>query len=250
MIDFEQFSEAGTAEAAGLFVPISDLPGLDALELDGSTLGSDKAVLAILNAFYDTLSPSSFDKLGISVSKPNPVGQGSDLIAQNYSAIFDFMADHETLSLDVIPEPVTGVNSGVGVVALADIFPNATAVAAAGATTAGIVIPNTEVGDYGAPVAASIPSDARQYLASLYHYIVSEAVTRTAETASGITAKSRGAATGFTPPPAWTATTDPISGVTALDLPKLSFFRVTLSITVQLLLSQETQTFDVNSVTS
>jgi hypothetical protein len=250
MISFEQFDAAGTATDAGLFIPVADLPGVDAAELDGTTAGSDKAVLALLNVFYNTLSPTAFDKLGISVAKPNPTGQGSDLIAQNYSMVVDYLVDHEAQAIEMIPVPTTGTQDGVGAIALADLFPTAAAVAAAGATTAGIVIPNDELAGYGAPLAASIPADARGYLSSLYHYIVGEADVRSADTASAITAKTRGAATGFTPPPAWTQATNPVSGIAAADLIKRSFFRTTLSITVQLLLDQETQTFDVNSVTS
>lgn len=250
MLAFEQFSAAGVAAAAGLFVPVADLPGVLAAELDGSAAGRDKALLAILNRFYDVLSPSNFDKLGFSVSKPNPTGQGTDLIAQNYSAVIQYAVNHEDGMVDMVPVPTAGANLGVGAIALDDLFPNAAAVVAAGATTAGIVIPNTEVAAYGGPAAAVIPADARPYLASLYHYLVVESTSRSANDASAVTTKSRGSATGFTPPAAWTQAVDPVSGIAAASLPKMSFFSVSFSLTVQLLLNQTTQTFDVNTVTA
>lgn len=250
MLNIEQFSTTGTATAAGLLIPVADLPGIDAAELDGSVAGRDKAVLALLNAYYDTISPANFDKLGIAVAKANPTGAGNDLVNQNYSATFDYYVDHETETVAMVPVPTAGVNDGVGAIALTDLFPGATAVAASGATSAGILIPDTDVSTYGGPAAGTIPADARDYLTALYHHIVVDAPVRSATEQSAVINSSRGSATGFTPPAVWTQPSDPVSGIAAADLPKSSFFRVSFSMTMQILLNQTTQEFDVNSVTA
>lgn len=250
MLNIEQFSTTGTATAAGLLIPVADLPSIDAAELDGSVAGRDKAVLALLNAYYDTISPANFDKLGIAVAKANPTGAGNDLVNQNYSATFEYYVDHETETVAMIPVPSAGANDGVGAIALADLFPGASAVAAAGATSAGILIPDADVATYGGPAAGSIPTDARDYLVALYHHIVIDSPVRSGSVQSAVINSSRGSATGFAAPATWTQPTDPVSGLAAADLPKSSFFRVSFSMTMQILLNQTTQEFDVNSVTA
>jgi hypothetical protein len=251
-LGLEQFAASGSAVAAGLYIPVADLPGVTASELDGTPTGAEKAMFAILNAVYNTLSPSNFDKLGFSVAKPNPTGVAPDTINQNYTLTNQMMVDLSTLSVDQVPVPVAGANSGVGDIPLTAVFAGAASVAAAGAVAgAGIVIPNTEVSAYaGSAAATALAGDGRQYLASLMAYLVGKSNVRDASIASAVISKSRSAATGFTPPANWTQAVDPITGIASADLPTLAFFSITYSVTIQMVLNQATQTFDVNVVTS
>lgn len=251
-ITFEQFSSSGSAVGAGLFIPVADLPGVTSSELNGTPSGTEKALFAILNKVYNVLSPSNFDKLGFSVAKPNPTGVAADTVNQNYTLSNQLMIDLSTLSVDQVPVPSAGANSGVGDIPLASVFPGASAVAASGAVAgAGIVLLNSELSAYAAPAAATaVSGDGRQYLASLIAYLAGEASVRDGSTASSVISKSRSAATGFTPPANWTQSTDPVTGINASDLPVLAFITITYSLTVQLILNQSTQTFDVNLATS
>lgn len=248
MLNIEQLSAAAAATNDGLFVPVDDLPGLDATELDGTPEGESKLIFAILNAVYDTLNPVNFDKLGFGVTKPNPTGTGADLINQSFGLSAQYMANLADNTIGMIPVPASGTNAEVGKIALTDIFPGADEIAS-GATSggAGIVIPDSEIGDFGAPTADTIGDDFRQYLASLYLWMIGSAAIR-GSAPSAIVNASVGAATGFNPPAAWTADTNPVSGIDAADLSRRAFFSRQFSLTVNLKLNQADQTFDVNHV--
>lgn len=252
----EYFSEAGTAVAAGVFIPVADLPGLLATELEtGDTDKESKAILALLNTLYDIVSPPEFDSLGWSVSKGNPQSSGPDIISQPYSAAIIYHADFSEGTLGQLPIPSAGANADVGKIGVEDIFENAAKVAAGGAVSgAGIVITSAALEGYGAPAHASLDisegEDNRDWFAALLNHIAIDSTLRTAQVASALTARTRGNAVGVAPVPGWTAATNPTTDLVTADLATSSFLSVSYSFTVQLLLDQQTQTFDVNHVTA
>jgi hypothetical protein len=256
MLSFEYFDAAGAAVADGVFIPTSDLLGVEDTELEaGDADKESKVALALLNVLYETLSLVNFDSLGWAVSKGNPTSAGADLINQGYSVTNTYAVDFATASVGQLPVPSAGANADVGLFGLFDLFPNAAKVAAAGNTSgAGVLIPSADIAAYGAPVHASVTigagEDNRDYLAALVNYLAAELTLRTGVDASAVTNKSRGSATGLTPPADWTDATNPTTGLDSADLPKYSFFSVAYGFTFQLLLDQSTQTFDVNHVTT
>jgi len=256
MLSFEYFDAAGAVVADGVFIPVSDLLGIEDTELEaGDADKESKIALALMNVLYETLSPANFDSLGWAVSKGNPTSAGADLINQGYSVTNTYAVDHGAGTVTQLPTPTAGANQDIGLFGLVDLFPNAAKVAAAGNTPgAGVLIPSADIAAYGAPVHASVTigagEDNRNYLAALINYLAAELTLRSGSDASAVTAKSRGSATGLTPPANWTAEADPITDLAAADLPKYSFFSVAYGFTFQLLLDQSTQTFDVNHVTT
>lgn len=256
MLNFEYFDADGAAVAAGVFIPVANLPGLVADELAaGDTDKASKAILALINTIYEVVSPGGFNKLGFALTKANPTGTGNNLISQNYGVSIQYQVDHSDNSLSQIPVPTAGTNQDIGKFAIADVFPTAAKVAAAGSTgAAGILIPSADLEAYGAPAHASVNpvtgQDNRDWFAALFNHLAIDAPLRDAETASALTARTRGAAATLALPPAYTQATNPTSGIPTADLGHLSFFSQSYSFTIQLLLNQETQTFDVNHATT
>lgn len=256
MLNLEYFDATGAVVADGVFIPQSDLLGITADELEVADEDKEsKAALSLLNVLYETLSPPAFDSLGWAVSKGNPVSAGQDLINQGYNLTLTYAADHGAGTVGQLPIPTTGANLDVGKFGIVDLFPNAAKVAAAANTSgAGIVIPSAELEAYGAPAHAAVTiaaaEDNRDWLAALVNYLAVMTTVRSAVDASAVTARSRGSATGITPPANFTDATNPTTGLTAADLPSYSFFTVAYAMTFQLLLDQPNQTFDVNNVTT
>jgi hypothetical protein len=252
---FEYFDADGAAVAAGVFLPVGDLPGLEAAELAAAAADKEsKAVLAVINQIYETLSPGAFDKLGWAVSKGNPAPAGVDTINQSYSFTSTYVVNLGANTVGQIPVPAAGDNADVGKFGLVDIFPGASKVAAAGNTGgAGLLIVGAEVEAFGATYAGltiGAGEDNRNWIAAFLNYLAVNATLRTASVASAVTAASRGTPASTTPAPALTAASNPTSGLSADDLPLLVLFTITYGLTVQLLLNQSTQSFDVRHVTT
>lgn len=256
MLNFEYFDATGSAVADGVFIPVAALPGLTADELaTGDADKASKAILALVNTIYDVVSPGGFNKLGFALTKANPTGTGDNLISQNYSVNIQYQVDHGANTLSQIPVPTAGTSQDIGKFAIADVFPTAVKVAAAASTGgAGILIPSADLAAYGAPAHASVNpatgQDNRDWFAALFNYLAIDAPLRTADTASALTARTRGSAAAFTLPATYTQATNPISGILTDDLGQLSFFSQSYSFTIQLSLNQGTQTFDVNHATT
>jgi len=256
MLNLQYFDAGGgTTTAAGVFIPASDLPGVDAAELEAADTDKEsKVALSLINALYSTLSPESFDSLGWAVSKGQPSSAGTDLINQSYSLTIGYAANHGSSTVGQLPPPTIGANADVGKFGISDLFPNATKETTAATVGAGVLVPTSELANYGGPadpaIAIAAGEDNRDWLAALVNYLVLATTRRSADDASAVTNTTKGSATGLTPPSAWTDDTDPTTGLVAADLPKYSFFNVSYGITFQLLLDQLTQTFDVNNVTT
>lgn len=256
MLNLEYFDAVGAVVADGIFIPASDLLGVLDEELEAADEDKEsKVALSLLNVLYETLSPPSFDSLGWAVSKGNPTSAGQDLINQSFSLTVTYAADHGAGTLGQLPIPTTGANLDVGKFGIVDLFPNAAKVAAAANTTgAGVLIPTTELEAYGSPAQAGITvgagEDNRDWVSALIHYLATQTTLRSGVDASAVTARSRGSATGITPPAIWTDATNPVTGLAAADLPMFSFFSTAYAMTFQLLLDQPNQTFDVNNVTT
>lgn len=88
------------APAAGLFIPLTDLPGLDLSEANATT-GDGRAVLygLVQGAFTNLQALPTADRpVRLTLTKVPPTGIGIDLIRQNY-----------TLSVELGVDPGEGV---------------------------------------------------------------------------------------------------------------------------------------------
>ncbi len=234
--DIEAFTGAGNAAAAGVFIPVENLPGLLAAELDDDNV--ERKVAYSLSTLLHTKLSALPNLLGLSVSRPSPSGAAVDRINQQYSLTTQFMVNHASNSVSTIPLPV----SNAGRLTLeAALGAGVQIVAAAGAVGAGIVLPNSLVTGFGGVVPGSTDAaDARSWLAAVYHGMV----TGQDATNAAIVAATVSPAAGISPPANFTGV-NAITGIAAVDLPLRSFFSKTYSLTFQLALDQVAQTFDL-----
>lgn len=247
MINFEYFNANAATAEAGVFIPQSNLPGVSASELAaGVSDKQSKFILGFFRAIYNKFVTLNVQPLGLTFDQSSPSAAGINLINESYSLTHTFLANHELNTVSQVP-----VGAGGTVIEIEDIFPGATKMAAAASTGgAGVLIPTSELTPYGSPAQADInvAADSRRWFAALSLYLSQNLALRTETTASAILATSAGTNVTFFPPESWTATTNPVSGVLAANLPKLSFFTRTFDFTIQLRYDHNSQTFDVNSV--
>ncbi|PNW40086.1 UNVERIFIED_CONTAM: hypothetical protein BEN50_15055 [Euhalothece sp. KZN 001] len=251
---FEGAVTSPSGASDGVFIPISDLPGVVAGEFANSDGTELKTAKAILGAFYALNNNRPSNALGLTINRNTNSG-GLDLTNNSFTLTPQFYIDHETKQMDALPLPTSGDNSGVGGVSIQDIYPNAEKVAADGAISGeGFLIPSIDIEPFGAPDHASldITADQRLWFLGLGQWLTTDSsiLVRQASQASAITARSRGGTTAVTLPPVATEQSNPTTGLSASDLNKISVVSHALAITVQTKMNQETQTFDVNVVTA
>jgi hypothetical protein len=226
---------AGNGVRAGLFMPIAALPGIqDADEIDDPKRES-KVVYAVATLIHERLAAMA-NKLSLSTSRSTPTGVGENLINQSFSLTTQFSVDFQLKEIRQIP--YNGANFGF--VSIEGVFPNCSFVVDEGQVIGpGIVIPYETLQEYGGEGTFNIAADARNLINAIYHSMVDQL-----DVGGSIVSVSRGAVVGFVPPANFTGT----NGITALTVDQLAvsgFFSITYGLTVQLLLNQATQTFDI-----
>lgn len=251
---FEAFTSAGTATSNGVFIPVAALPGIVSTnsqsELNSPGITESKVVLALLTQIYNKVRSLS-SSLGFSVSKGNPTGVGTDIVNQNYGASYTHAINLNTGVVETIPLPTTGTNVGKGGVSLFYVFPGALKVNSGDAIdSAGIIIPSAEIEALGGGNHASLTvadgADNRKWFNGFFGALVNTVSKKSATVSSAIIAASRGTTNIFNPPAAFTDPSNPTSGIPANNLRNYVFITTAFSVTIQLLLNQETQSFDVN----
>lgn len=245
----------GNGVPAGLFLPVADLPGVTAGEFgsgESQATKEGKGVLALYNRLVDYFNANTADVLGWSATRATATPADS-LSNFTFTVQHQYVSKLSDGSVSVIPAPDSGANSGVGALAIADIFANAASLDAEDAVSGeGMIIPYADLADYGgsAPAAISNGNDNRDVLAAITRAMPTLLSNRDASTASAFTASSQSASAPFTLPAAATAATDPTTGISASELDKIMTNQLTSSVTVQVALNQTAQTFDVNVVTA
>ena len=247
-------SSGGTATNAGVFIPVADLPGVTASELSGGTAAQQiaNAVFGIVKQIYNTISPSSFAALGITVAN-SEAKPSVGITTRTYSLTGQYIADIDAQSVGPVPVPGSGTNSGVGKFAITDVFPSAALVAAAGSISgAGIVVETAPLVNYGSPAQGSLNpasgQDNRNWLLALYNWFVDGGLTVrvSGTTQSAITTASRSTPVNSQLPTNATASSNPTTGVNAAALNRIFVSSVTYTIAVETIDDQTTDTFSVN----
>jgi hypothetical protein len=237
----EFFDAAGTAVNAGVFIPVSDLPGSLATELEsGDSTASKTAsfVFSVFKAIKNTLTTTSYLTTQLA---GNILGQSYNLAESvpevtkknhSYSLTTTFLAKKSDSTIQMIP---LNANSD-GELLVTDIFPNAVKVAASGAVAAaGVLINSSDLVGFGGIAHTSLTlatSDGRQWLSSLVSWLFNTLTVRTASVASAITTKTRSTAI-VTIPALATNVDTPSTGLLATSLDLYSLFNDTITITIQ-----------------
>jgi len=251
---FQYLDASGTAAANGVYIPIAVLPGVLASELAASQPAPAKAgkvLLALLNRIFDILNPSNFGKLGMTVIKGVPSGVAPDIFNQTFTISWQKMVNLSTNTIEQIPVPTTGANTGVGAFSILSVFPGAAKVAAGNDISgAGIVIPTNALTPYTSlshtELTISASSDNREWFMALCDHLALDADVRSASQQSAIVAATASQVGALPIPANFTQATNPLSGISPVDLPRRGLITRTLSYTIQCLMNQTTQTFDVH----
>lgn len=249
-----QFTQGGEVAAAeGLYIPDTNLPGLDSAEMAPGTdygLLESKAILALLTAISGAM-PTSV--LGLSIAQGSPSGAGANVLNNPFTLTWQQVANLAAGTLQAPPLPTTGANASVGGVGTATVFPLAQVVAAGGALDfAGVAMPLATLQAYAPLVISDLTpaADNRKFFAALFDAIGGTAQVRAADTASGTVSRTQGSISTAALPAAWTAATDPLTDLAEADRPVLGVFTRSNTVSIQVQLDQSTQQFEVLSTTT
>jgi hypothetical protein len=247
---FNVFAGSGTASNAGIFIPLADLPGLSQSELatTGSTLEAN-LVYAMLNALYSAMAPMTI--LGIAnLNKSQPAGTGTGRFSEAIGFAYQRLINFKLGTVGAIPIAVTGTEAGMGSLTIEDIFPGAAIVSQGGAITgAGIVVPSSLVSDYGASTINNIDDDARAWVGALLPAIAAGVTVRSATVESAITSRtliSGIRSTGVSIPAAWYDAANPLTNISAADLPWLRVIQDQVTIEYEMAIDADTQTLSLS----
>jgi hypothetical protein len=253
------FDAAGTASSAGIFIPLDNIAGLtSASELAASEPEIKKQckfLAGFLTTFQSaietnrTVTNSLVTALGFIVTKGNPAGVGVGIFSQTFTVNIAQVIDYSNDTFYPIPVPTGGTNTGRGVLKITNVFPDAIAVANAGSISeAGILIPHSDINAYGGESTTDPTSDgqSRKWFAAINRYLFDAIPIRvTNTTVSALTTKTLGAVTPFTLPTDALASTNPTTGLTASNATVNDIYSRSIQFTIQYLLNETTQTFDV-----
>ncbi|MEO1351322.1 MAG: hypothetical protein AAFW84_21350 [Cyanobacteria bacterium J06635_15] len=250
-LSIEYFSAAAAATEAGVFLPVSDLPGVDALELDAAEATEakeSKSLLSVLNALQIYLSANA-GKLGVSCTKGSPSSNGADLLTLNFTAEWQKLVNLSANTVGVIPAASTGANADVAAMGIVDVFPTAAYVTAGSNTPgAGIVVAHSAMTSYGLTTVptVNVGDDDRLWFAALLE-MLTEVSVRNAATpvVSAVTTATPGAMGAQAIPASYYADTDPLTDIIASDITQRGIVSRQFAFSVQVQLNQATQSFDV-----
>lgn len=164
------FENSSVVGADGLFFPISDLPGIVASEL--ATLeASNKKHSKFLFSFLDKLATGyNTNHLGFSIIKGKPTISNNS-VNLTYNISTQVVVNLINNNVIPIPVPSSGDNLGIGDFGLADYFPGVSVVTSTDTAGPGVLIPFTDLTNYGVSGTPTLGTDDRALLFSLVSYI-------------------------------------------------------------------------------
>ncbi|MCA2652900.1 choice-of-anchor R domain-containing protein [Microcystis sp. M061S2] len=250
MLNFNYYDQPGTASSAGVFIPRDNIAGLvedEELNIYQPAIIKD---CKFLSGFLITLESSVFvnTALGLSIEKSNLIGGAGGVFNQIFSINIAESVDYSTRIFYSIPTPIIGANVGLGALKIIDVFPSAASVSNQGAiSTAGILIPHSELNFYGAS-SQNPNSDSRQWFAAVIRYLFDKITIRentTTEPFSALIGKSLGNFNRFSLPTNALDSTNPTTGLNPVKV--IDTYSRIIEFNIQYALSEKTQTFDVRN---
>lgn len=227
----------GNGVWSGIYVPSQSLPGITAGDLYGPGAQS-RAAFAILNGIYAALQ-SRPNTLGIATNKTQVgVGVPDQLRQTLFFSFVHWVQSGFQGGISMLPPPA----SGAGRLQFIDVFPNAYQVGdGQNLPGAGVILRlgQAYLERYALKNSGDWYNDARALLSQVLTSMVLEL-----DLSSAIVAKQRLPITAITPPPNYTGV-GAITGLTSSDLETSNFYATNFSVTVQLKLNQQNQTFDL-----
>lgn len=241
---------AGSANDAGVFIPVADIAGLSGAEISdtGATL-EGKLAYGILNGLFSALgvvTPLGFAEF----DKTSPAGTGDNLYTEGVEITLQRLVDLRTGEVALPTLPDKGTNLGQGKLLLTDVWENCVLIAdGAMSSGAGVIVPSAWIESYGGTIPATVAGDAREWFAALLLGMANTLTVRTATVNSAITLKtilSTSRVTGATIPIEWYDDTNPKVDLAAADLPFVRLIQERIRIEYEILTNPLAQTFEVN----
>lgn len=237
------FESSAVAGVDGLFIPISDLPGITSSELatgEPSPKKHSKLLFSLLDKLYSNYNPLH---LGFYISKLKPTISGN-FVNQSFAIKTQVVVDTINDSLEVIPVPSTGDNSGIGDFSLTDYLPGATILDAIDTTgSAGVLFPIADLALHGYN-AVGLTTDDRKILfalISLITYSNDFAIRSTSPAvSSAIITKSAGIISFVELPTNSYAATNPTTGLLLINKERQPILQRDYTYTLQLSLNAST----------
>lgn len=240
---------AGNPATDGVKIPLGDLGnGLTSSELGTGTATEKecKFLYAFLEKVNTALSPTNFEKLGITLTRDTS-DAGAGLVNFDFTLTAQYF---EALNATPVPLPIptTGSNSGAGDFTFTAIFPNAAKVTTTDDVSDAVVIPTLSLTVYGSPAQAnlSLGTDSRAYLMALYRALASESTLRGTNTPSAIITRTVSTPSIVTLAAAATDATNPTTGIQTNIIPaKGKVSQNLFSISVQTQLTPSNMSYEV-----
>lgn len=252
-------SGGGTADADGIVIFQTDLAafGVTDAEMVNDSTGLARAIWGFLKAVQ------AFDMSALlGLTKPanvNPSVSPDGFLNRTYSVTAQKFVDYTDSSLGVVPLPTSGANSGLGGVALTDIFSSAVKVAATDAVaTSALVIETADLtaidsGIIHASLDITSGQDNRNVISAIYEMFNEQIALRNASTASAFIASSRGTLGLIqTIPATYIAATDPTSDLSSANVTdgQVALLSKTSAVTIQTEEDVTNDTIDVRVATT
>ncbi len=247
----EYYDGNAVAQGLGVYIPVADLPGVNAAELANvypAAVKEGKVILALLNRISRIVSPDSFDKLGFAITKEAPDGVDVDIFNQVFAITYQWVVGVAARTVDVVPVPNLGTNTGKGDFWIIDVFPGSFKVGPGSDVAAGIVINDSGLTQYVNSALITdldIDGDGRAWFAALAEHLTFDSIKRGVNNSSAVVSAlaSNYSASAITPD--MIDATDPTTGIPPADAKKYALINRTDTVTVQLALNQDTQVFEV-----
>lgn len=236
-LNLTYLASGAAAGSAGVFIPVSNLYGIEAAELgSGDLLREAKVADSLLSTLYSAVSTVS-GLIGISATETNgqfnAAGQFTVTRAFTLQQVWNLTTD----VVDEVPLPA----AGTGKLTIAQVFPDAEIVTAVTTVSAdGILIPNTVIAAVGGgPVSNVSTTDARFWFRALLNEIALNL-----SVLEQIPTRSIGLATGIAFPANYTGISA-VTGLTAAELPFRRLIQTVYTFVVRHSLSRVSQRYEV-----
>jgi hypothetical protein len=250
MLNFNYYDQPGTASSVGVFIPRDNIAGLvenEELNIYQPDIIRD---CKFLSGFLTTLESSTLvsTALGFSIEKSNLIGGAGGVFNQIFSINIAESVDYSTRAFYSIPTPIIGANVGLGALKIVDVFPNAASVSNQGAiSTAGILIPHSELTFYGAS-SQNPNNDSRQWFTAIIRYLFDKITIRentTIEPFSALIGKTLGNFNRFSLPTNALDSSNPTTGLNSAKV--IDVYSRIIEFNIQYLLSEKNQSFEIRN---
>lgn len=251
---FQSDSVAFSATGDGIFIPATNLSGIEASELATSEslatrLGKFIYSFSKTVANYCDANP---DVVGVSVTREESVNTGVyGVKTKTFAFVFQKVSDDRYSGVSFPTPASSGIRAGLADFSFLQLFPGAVKVASGDTTLdAGVVLMSGDLAEESMLNHASIDlaGDCRELVRAIVSGLYTNRALRTADTASGLTAASYGSVSAATIPSLWTQELNPYTGLMANVVRYLSVKRRTVQFSIETVEDEDAQTFDVNSV--